>query len=104
MSMYDVKQDSFSGEDKELAETAYWIMNQVWNYIGYDVLELLGRSASRAEMLEMVLDADRMMTCARSDDKEKQLKACQYVIWMEHHNNKLWKKFLREKFPFKRYG
>jgi hypothetical protein len=92
MGMYNVTKDTFAQTTLDLDKRAVSAINQVWNYIASDYLELCPRNqCSHSEMLEGVMDASRL-----EDQPDKE--AAQYVIWMSRHKPTAWKRFCKENF------
>jgi hypothetical protein len=69
-------------------------MYRTWDYIGHDLLCETG-DISQAEVIEVVLDADRVTFFG--DDKE----AARILYELSYPEMK---KLAKEAFPFKRYG
>jgi hypothetical protein len=69
-------------------------MSKTWNYIGHDLLTETG-DISQAEVIEVVLDADRVLSFGGDHDAAKTLYELSYNAM---------KKIGKEAFPLKRYG
>ena len=73
-----------------------------WNYIGYDILTALAEQGESdtvpvQDVIELVLDADYMVTANRNLDKSlhQRFKSLTYTEQQ---------KLIRPAFPFRRYG
>ena len=71
-------------------------MHRVWDYIASDIGEAegVGNTIPRDEVIELVVDADRLLTHGTNKEAVKKLYALDY---------KEIQKIGREAFPFKRY-
>lgn len=96
MGMYDVKEDSFSAVTPEMNEKMLTAINRTWDVIGGDWLDVCGGSCKQEDMLEGVMDANRMEDYA-------EMEVCRYTIWMSRFKKKEWKAFCKEKL-YKSYG
>lgn len=105
MGMYDVTKQSFDKVTPEMNKEAAEAIRYVWGQIASDACECFDRDyCTRAEMLELVLDADRLSShYAYNTTVEEALRIAQYVIWMKWHKPTAWKAFLKEFFPYKSY-
>lgn len=75
------------------------LMQTVWQRIGYDCLEAYGsdKSMRRSEVVEVVLDADRPESEARSDEQRAALKRFRAL------SRRAQDKVMREAFPHEGY-
>jgi len=76
----------------------YEMMQATWAYIGGDVLNMLGRAATRDEVFEMVCDAGRMEIAAKNDEQKAVLKKFTALGWDKMQQYK------RRMFHQPRYG
>jgi hypothetical protein len=90
--------------DKERIKRVQEMMNSTWDYIGDDALHAIledgkRNSIKRSEVIEMVLDADRMETLIAKNDYDQSV-----LIEFHHLSYSKRMKIAREAFPFKYYG
>jgi len=97
MGMYDVTAESFF-LSKEMDDRACAAMRCTWDAIAADVLELSDGNMTRDEVLEMVLDADRM-TMYGDDNK-----AAEYTFMVMRYYKTYWKTLGIQAFPYENYG
>jgi len=101
-SMYDVDKDSYPGKSEELDQRAVYAMSTTWDRIADDCFfDDCGQSDEsktmrRSEVLELVLDADRMAT----EDAD----AARYTIWLSRFNKAHFDRVVKMAFPYKTYG
>ncbi len=81
--------------DPEMKKRIISAMNRTWNYVGHDLLAESDGDIPQAEVIEVVLDADRVTSFGDDKDAAKVLYELSYTEM---------KKLAREVFPFKRYG
>jgi len=87
----------FTKEEKEILHR---VMQNTWQYIGYDVLQLEGGGAvSRAIVMESIIDADRLRDQAKSEDEKKVVDK-----FYSLKNYDAMKRIAVKAFPFTRYG
>lgn len=83
-------------EKKEL----YRMMNNTWQNIGYDALQMNeGKDLPRSHVIELVIDADRLRDAARTD-VEKEIIARFYSL----KDYKVMCRIAKNAFPFSKYG
>lgn len=70
------------------------VLHRTWDAIGYDVLELTGGEASRAEVIEMVCDANRIDMYGNDNEAVKAF----YSLSRKEQD-----KICKEAFPYKKY-
>jgi len=88
MSMYDVKEDSYKETTNEMDERAALAIRKTWENISGDWMDLFGKSSiSRKEMLEGVLDANRI------ENYGGDVEAATYIYWVDKFRPKEFKKF-----------
>jgi hypothetical protein len=80
--------------DEDMKKRIIRAMSRTWDYIGHDLLYETG-DISQAEVIEVVLDADRVTSHGGDYDAAKTLYELSYPEM---------KKLAKEAFPFKRYG
>jgi hypothetical protein len=105
--MYDVHGDQNKDLfelSKEMDDRAMYAVNRTWDTIGGDCLvNDMGEpdesvSIKRADMLELVMDANHMETYGGDHE------AAAYVIWMKCQRPAYYKKFIKKAFPYEKYG
>ena len=83
-------------EKKEL----YRMMNNTWEYIGYDSIQMNeGKSLPRSHVIELVIDADRLRDQAKTD-VEKEIVSRFYGL----KDYKAMCRIAKSAFPFSKYG
>lgn len=80
--------------DEEMKKRIIQAMYKTWNYIGCDLISETG-DLSQSEVIEVVLDADRVTTFGSDKEAAKVLYELSYNAM---------KTLAKEAFPFKRYG
>ena len=80
--------------DEDMKKRIIRAMTRTWEYIAHDLLSETG-DIPQAEVIEVVLDADRVTSHGGDYDAAKTLYELSYASM---------KKIGREAFPFKRYG
>jgi hypothetical protein len=83
-------------EKKEL----YRMMNDTWQYIGYDAITMNeGKDLPRSHVIEFVIDADRLRDHAKTE-KEKEIVSRFYSL----KDYKAMCRIAKNAFPFSKYG
>lgn len=80
MGMYDVTKDSFV-ISKEMDERAYYVMNDTWQTIGFDCLDL-DPNFDLESFEEVILDANHLETYGQDDE------AAKYCVFLARFHSK----------------
>jgi hypothetical protein len=97
--MYDVNQDSFLKPDPEMDKRLQRAINNTWQAIATDYLEMCeGNQCDREEMIEAVFDANHIETYGGDEEIAK------YGIWLCRFQMIHFTLFLATYFPCKTYG
>lgn len=93
MSILVIQEDSFTEISEEMNKRVVAAINRTWDAIASDYLELCeDGSCDREEMLEGVMDADRMDQYG--SDKE----ATSYCVWLSRFHKKEWQELCKKSF------
>ena len=102
MGMYDVEKDSYPEFSDDLNSRAKQAMQQTWDCIAGDMLvDEEGRpdeskTLTRDEVLEVVLDADRMA--------DYDADAARYTIWLSRFHKEQYDRLVHSTFPYETFG
>jgi hypothetical protein len=96
----------FTGVSKEMDDRLAVLANSTWDYIGSDMLQCVQESTGkssmkRSEVIEVVCDADYMLTNGRG---EKDQETYAYYIYLRDNNPKYLDKLMKKSFPYRTYG
>lgn len=81
--------------DEEMKKRIIRAMSRTWDYIGCDLLSETEGDIPQSEVIEVVLDADRVTMFGNDKEAAKVLYELSYNAM---------KNLAKEAFPFKRYG
>jgi hypothetical protein len=104
--MYAVERDTFIKADtKKMDARAITAMQRTWDYVAEDCFvndqgefdESI--KYRRSEVLELVLDADRMTSMPEAD-----VEAARYAVWVHRYHPAHWSRLSKQAFPYSWYG